>query len=196
MIALALGNLWGGRTADRNPDPDRLYRRLLLAAVWIAAIPVLGKYIILGISGLLVLTISTHFLVIAAFCTCMVIFVFPLFLLGTVTPSLVKYTVDSLEDNGKVVGTLGACNTIGSILGTFLPTFVTIPAVGTAVTFLLFSGILLGWPISSVREPVGEPAWRRGFSLCSAPCWAAGVDLPSGRRTLPMKGSRFTTISR
>lgn len=26
MIALALGNLWGGRTADRNPDPDRLYR--------------------------------------------------------------------------------------------------------------------------------------------------------------------------
>ena len=28
-------------------------------------------------------------------------------------------------------------------MGTFLPTFVTIPAVGTAVTFLIFSGILL-----------------------------------------------------
>lgn len=143
MIALALGNVWGGRMADKDPNTDRLYRRLLLAAVWIAAIPVLGKYIILGISGALVLTISTNFLIIAAFCACMVIFVFPLFLLGTVTPSLVKYTVDSLEDNGKTVGTLGAFNTIGSILGTFLPTFVTIPAVGTAVTFLLFSGILL-----------------------------------------------------
>ena len=143
MIALALGNVWGGRMADKDPDTDRLYRRLLIAAVWIAAIPVLGKYIILGISGALVLTINTNFLIIAAFCACMVIFVFPLFLLGTVTPSLVKYTVDSLEDNGKTVGTLGAFNTIGSILGTFLPTFVTIPAVGTAVTFLLFSGILL-----------------------------------------------------
>ena len=143
MIALALGNVWGGRMADKDPNTDRLYRRLLIAAVWIAAIPVLGKYIILGISGALVLTISTNFLIIAAFCACMVIFVFPLFLLGTVTPSLVKYTVDSLEDNGKTVGTLGAFNTIGSILGTFLPTFVTIPAVGTAVTFLLFSGILL-----------------------------------------------------
>ena len=143
MIALALGNVWGGRMADKDPNTDRLYRRLLIAAVWIAAIPVLGKYIILGISGALVLTISTNFLNIAAFCACMVIFVFPLFLLGTVTPSLVKYTVDSLEDNGKTVGTLGAFNTIGSILGTFLPTFVTIPAVGTAVTFLLFSGILL-----------------------------------------------------
>ena len=54
-----------------------------------------------------------------------------------------KYTVDSLDDNGKTVGTLGAFNTIGSILGTFLPTFVTIPAVGTAITFLIFSGILL-----------------------------------------------------
>ncbi len=143
MIAMALGNLWGGRTADKDPDTDRLYRRLLVAAVWIAAIPVVGKYIILGISGALVLTINTNFLIIAAFCACMVLFVFPLFLLGTVTPSLVKYTVDSLEDSGKVVGTLGAFNTIGSILGTFLPTFVTIPAVGTAVTFLLFSGILL-----------------------------------------------------
>ena len=40
-------------------------------------------------------------------------------------------------------GELEALGTIGSIIGTFLPTFVTIPAVGTAVTFLLFSGILL-----------------------------------------------------
>ena len=143
MIAMALGNLWGGRTADKDPNTDRLYRRILVAAVWIAAIPVVGTYIILGISGLLVLTINTNFLIVAAFCTCMVLFVFPLFLLGTVTPSLVKYSVDSLEDSGKTVGTLGAFNTIGSILGTFLPTFVTIPAVGTAVTFLLFSGILL-----------------------------------------------------
>ncbi len=143
MIAMALGNIYGGRSADKNPNPDRLYRRLLIAAVWIAAIPLLGKYIILLISGALVLTISNNFLIVAAFLSCMVVFVFPLFLLGTVTPSLVKYTVDSLDDSGKIVGNMGAFNTIGSILGTFLPTFVTIPAVGTAITFLIFSGILL-----------------------------------------------------
>ena len=143
MIAMALGNLYGGRAADRNPDPARLYRRLLIAAVWIAAIPVLGKYVILGLSGLLIFTIDTGFLVAAAFASCMVIFVFPLFLLGTVTPALVKATVESLNDSGRTVGRLGACNTVGSILGTFLPTFVTIPAVGTSVTFLIFSGILL-----------------------------------------------------
>lgn len=143
MIAMALGNVYGGRSADKNPNPDTLYRRIVIAAVWIAAIPLLGKYVILGVSAALVFTVSTNFLIIAAFVSCMVVFVYPLFLLGTVTPSLVKYTVDSLDDSGKTVGTLGACNTIGSILGTFLPTFVTIPAVGTSATFIIFSGILL-----------------------------------------------------
>ena len=143
MIAMALGNIYGGRSADKNPNPDKLYGRILIAAVWIALIPVVGKYIILGISALLVFTVNSNFLIWAAFAACMVIFVFPLFLLGTVTPSLAKYSVDSLDDSGKTVGTLGAFNTIGSIIGTFVPTFVTIPAVGTAVTFLIFAGILV-----------------------------------------------------
>ena len=143
MIAMALGNIYGGRSADKNPDPDRLYRRILIAAIWIAAIPVLGKYVILGISGLLIVTISTNLLIWAALFACLVIFVFPLFLLGTVTPSLIKFSVDSLETSGSIAGRLGAFNTIGSIIGTFVPTFVTIPAVGTSMTFLIFSGILL-----------------------------------------------------
>ncbi len=143
MIAMALGNVCGGRWADKNPDPARLYARITLAAVWIAAIPVLGKYVILAISAVLIFSVSSNFLVIAAFAACMVIFVFPLFLLGTVTPSLAKYTVGNLEESGRTVGNLGAFNTIGSIIGTFLPTFVTIPAVGTSITFLIFSGILL-----------------------------------------------------
>ncbi len=147
MIAMALGNIYGGRAADKNPDPGRLYGRIIVAALWIAAIPVLGKYIILGISAVLIFAVNSNFLVIAAFAACMIVFVFPLFLLGTVTPSLAKYTTDSLEDNGKIIGTLGAFNTIGSIIGTFVPTFVTIPAVGTAATFLIFAGILLALAI-------------------------------------------------
>ena len=112
MIAMALGNIYGGKAADKNPNPDKLYGRILVASIWIALIPVLGKYIILGISGLLILTVSTNFLIIAAFAACMIIFVFPLFLLGTVTPCLVKYSVDSLNENGKTVGYLNASNTM------------------------------------------------------------------------------------
>ena len=126
---------------DKNPD--KLYRRLVIAALWIGAIPVLGKYLIIALAGVLIVAIDTNLLIWAAFLSCMAIFVLPLFLLGTVTPSLVKYATDNLEHNGRIVGNLNAFNTIGSIIGTFLPTFVTIPAVGTAITFLIFSGVLL-----------------------------------------------------
>lgn len=143
MIAMALGNLYGGRRADKDPNPDRLYDRIFLASLWLALIPAVGKYLIIGISSLLILAIDTHFLVLAALVTCLAVFVFPLFLLGTVTPSLARYCVEKKEETGGIVGRLGAANTIGSILGTFLPTFLTIPALGTSLTFLLFAGILL-----------------------------------------------------
>jgi len=69
--------------------------------------------------------------------------VFPLVLLGSVSPALVKYAVKSLDENGKIVGELNALNTIGSIIGTFTPTFITIPLVGTSWTFIIFAAILL-----------------------------------------------------
>lgn len=144
MIALAIGNVIGGRMADKDSNPDRFYKRVLVAGVWIAAIPVLGKYIIAAVSGVLALLTGSNFLIWASLFSCLIIFVFPLILLGTATPSLVKYTVNTLDDNGKIVGTLGALNTVGSIIGTFIPTFLTIPAVGTSITFIIFAGILLG----------------------------------------------------
>ncbi len=142
MIAMAIGNVVGGRKADKNPDPAILYRRLLLVAVWTAAIPFLGKYLIAGVSIGLALIVKNGFLVWASFASCILLFVFPLLMLGTVTPSLMKYATASLDDNGKTVGELEALGTIGSILGTFLPTFVTIPTVGTAMTFLIFAFVL------------------------------------------------------
>ncbi len=176
MIAMALGNIYGGRSADKDPNPDKLYRRMLVAAIWIAAIPVVGKYIIIGISGLVIFTVNANFLVIAAFVSAMVVFVFPLFLLGTVTPSLAAYTIGSLSDSGKVVGRLGACNTVGSIIGTFLPTFVTIPSVGTAVTFLIFAGILLAlcviYFISSKVSPVRTAVGIILFVVCCVFGWS------------------------
>lgn len=142
MIAMALGNLWGGKSADKNPDPKLLYRRLLVAALWISMIPLIGKYVIAAVSAIVGWFIPSNFLLWASLFSCSLLFVPPLLLLGTITPCLVKYTVDDLSHNGAVVGKLGALQTIGSILGTFLPTFFTIPLFGTRITFLIFSMIL------------------------------------------------------
>lgn len=143
MIAMALGNIWGGRLADKNPSPDKLYFRILIVAVWTAAIPFLGKYVIAGVSLMLALLVEKNFLLWASLISCLVLFVFPLMLLGSVSPALVKYAVHSLDENGKIVGELNALNTIGSIIGTFTPTFITIPLVGTSWTFIIFALILL-----------------------------------------------------
>lgn len=143
MIAMALGNLWGGKAADKNPDPARLYIRLSIAALWIGLIPLVGKYVIAGIALVMAIITTQNYLIWAAFAACLVLFVFPLMLLGTVTPSLVRYTMNNLENAGKTVGIMEALNTIGSIIGTFTPTFITIPTIGTSLTFVVFAGILL-----------------------------------------------------
>ncbi|MBE6645673.1 MAG: spermidine synthase [Ruminococcaceae bacterium] len=143
MIAMALGNIWGGRLADKNPSPDRMYFRILIVAVWTSAIPFLGKYVIVGVSLLLAMLVGQNFLIWASLLSCMILFVFPLMLLGSVSPALVKYAVHSLDENGKIVGELNALNTVGSIIGTFTPTFITIPLVGTSWTFIIFALVLL-----------------------------------------------------
>ncbi len=142
MIAMALGNVIGGRMADKHKTPDRLFAWLFAAATWTMLIPLFGKFIIAGVALLLAMFVSSNYLIIAAFVSCILVFVFPLLVLGMVTPNLVKYAVHSLEENGKTVGIIEACNTVGSIIGTFLPTFVTIPFVGTSITFVIFASIL------------------------------------------------------
>lgn len=142
MIAMAIGNVLGGKMADKHKNPDRLFWWLFAAATWTMLIPLLGKFVIAGVALVLALFITKGYLIAAAFVSCILVFVFPLMVLGMVTPNLVKYAVGSLEENGRTVGIIEACSTIGSIIGTFLPTFVTIPFVGTSLTFVIFASVL------------------------------------------------------
>lgn len=142
MIAMAIGNVLGGRMADKHKNPDGLFAWIFAAATWIMLIPLLGKFIIAGTALVLAAFITDGYLIVTAFVSCILVFVFPLMVLGMVTPNLVKYAVGSLEESGRTVGIIEACGTIGSIIGTFLPTFVTIPYVGTSLTFVIFASVL------------------------------------------------------
>ncbi|MCR5112409.1 MAG: fused MFS/spermidine synthase [Acholeplasmatales bacterium] len=143
MIAMAIGNIIGGKMADKRSTPTKLFVLIFIAACWICLIPVVGKFVIAGVAlGLAASSLSSNFLVWAAFLSCLLVFVFPLLILGMVTPSLIKYAVGDLKNNGRVVGTIEAFGTIGSIIGTFIPTFVTIPFLGTSWNFIIFSIIL------------------------------------------------------
>jgi spermidine synthase len=141
MVAMAIGNFLGGKMADKHPDVSRLYLFIMLAAAWICLLPFTGRYVIALVSALLALFVTQGLLVWGSLITCLILFVPPLLALGMTTPCLVKYSMGE-KASGKVVGTLEALNTVGSIIGTFIPTFVTIPTIGTGFSFLLF-GLLV-----------------------------------------------------
>ncbi len=141
MIAMAGGNYWGGRQADKKPSYLRLYFELLFAGTWIVLVPFLGRFVIAGVSVLFALFVTKGLIIWSALFSCLILFVPPLLMLGKVTPSLIKYSLGE-KVSGKVIGLLEALNTIGSIVGTFLPTFLTIPFIGTSNSFVLFGSMI------------------------------------------------------
>ena len=148
MIAMAVGNVVGGKMADKYESPTRLFVWLFIAATFTMLIPLFGKFVISGVALILATFITKNYLIWAALVSCLLVFVFPLLVLGMVTPHLVKFAVKDMSENGKTTGIIEASNTIGSIIGTFLPTFVTIPTVGTSLTFVIFASVLYAVCIS------------------------------------------------
>ena len=143
LIAMSLGNFLGGRMADKHPDVTRLYVLILFSGAYICLIPFVGRYVIAFISALFALFATNGLIVWSSLVCCLILFVPPLMILGMVTPSLIKYTMGNSITSGKIVGGLEALNTVGSIIGTFIPTFITIPTIGTQLTFAVFGGLLV-----------------------------------------------------
>src|SRR5690606_35206908 len=74
----------------------------------------------------------------------MLLFAIPITLLGCISPFAVRLRLDDVESAGNTAGSLYALSTIGSIIGSFLPTFLLIPVFGTRTTFLILAfGLLI-----------------------------------------------------
>ena len=62
---------------------------------------------------------------------------------GMISPFAIRLCVDDPKTSGKASGEIYGISTLGSFIGTFLPVLVTIPTIGTRLTFLSFSLVLL-----------------------------------------------------
>lgn len=141
LIYLTLGYFLGGKWADANPTPAAMYRILAWGAFTLGLVPYIASPVLraaatafdslqVGILG-------------ASFVAVLILFILPITLLGTISPYAIRLTVDDTSRAGQTSGQIYSISTLGSFIGTFLPTLVTIPAIGTKNTFLLFSMILL-----------------------------------------------------
>lgn len=83
----------------------------------------------------------------------------PFLLAGAVAPVLVEAGVRSGGPGavGRAAGLASAASTVGSLLGTLLPPFVTLPLLGTARTFLL-AGLALWLAVLLIPRPAGPSA--------------------------------------
>lgn len=141
LLYLTVGNLLGGRWADRSPRRSTLYQILAWAGFSVGILPFVAQPI------LAVAAPSLESFRIAmlggSFVAVLLLFSIPITLLGCVTPFVVRLSIRDLADSGRVSGRVYAVSTLGSFLGAFLPDLLLVPTIGTQNTFVLLSLILL-----------------------------------------------------
>lgn len=185
---ITLGNLVGGRLADRFESRKILSALFFLAALTSFATPYLND--VVGDLGWLdkmenwPLRVATHVTL---------VFLPSALALGLIGPAVAKMALDQGLKPGRTVGNVYAWGALGSIVGTFLTGFYLIAAMGT-VSILFSVGIVLAvvgaalapifsWPIlvsfifwTVVIGKLGQWEWTlaRGWPLARekmGPSW-------------------------
>lgn len=141
LLYLTVGYYVGGWLADRTPRAARLYQIIIWGAFFSGLVPLIARPVLVGAANAVIgYEAGVAF---GSFLAVLVLFAVPITLLGCVSPFAIRIAVQEVNATGKIAGRLYAISTLGSLLGTFLPTLLTIPQLGTSGTFFLFAAILL-----------------------------------------------------
>lgn len=141
LIYLTAGYFLGGWIADRWPRPITLYRLIAWGAFFSGLVPLVARPVLSG-AAQAVLGFQAG-VAVGSFIAVLVLFSVPITLLGCVSPFAIRLAIRDVTDAGKISGRMYAISTLGSIVGTFLPTLYLIPEAGTSRTFLYFSELLI-----------------------------------------------------
>ena len=164
LLYLSLGYVLGGRIADRLPRPWLFFLLQAVAGAWVALIPVASGFL-LGASlhafgGMAAGAVASTFVAV------ILLLAVPMVLFGCASPFAIRLLLPRVESGGHTAGRVYALTTAGSILGTLVPVFVTIPYLGTAQT-LAGAGLLLalfgvGVPAALALRPRTAPCREPG----------------------------------
>lgn len=142
LIYLSAGYWLGGRWADQDPRPTTLYQITAWAGFGIGVVPFVAAPILRwsaqGLAGF------DAGVLVGSLLGVLILFSAPMTLLGCVSPFAIRLSMQEVQRSGNIAGSIYALSTLGSILGTFMPVLVLIPNIGTRLTFVCLSGLLLG----------------------------------------------------
>jgi spermidine synthase len=167
LTALSLGYWLGGALADRRPALATLGGVLLAAALFTFLVPPLAGPVCQALSRSTDLDPRLR-----ALLSSIALFAVPCALMGMVSPFVVRLATRSVSGVGSVAGLLYAISTLGSIIGTFLVSFVLTEWLGSrwivygvGLVLMLVSGICL----------IGMRGLRRAGALA-----LSGVSIAAG----------------
>lgn len=139
LLYLSVGYVLGGRWADRKPYADVVYTIMTSAGIVIALIPPSSRPLLqTAVNSMRLLNLGQ---LAGPLMAILVLFAVPVTLLATVSPFVIRLSINDLNLSGKTAGRIYAISTAGSIIGAFLPNLVLIPKFGTWRTFILLAGV-------------------------------------------------------
>ena len=168
LLSLAGGYAFGGRLADRHPSADWLYALIALAGIsllmttWLK-VGVMQFALGFGLRG-------------GTFVAAILLFGPTLFLLGCVSPFLLRLAAANLAHLGRTAGLLYAVSTAGSFAGSAFTGFYLLGYVGVSNAMRLTGVVLILLAVSHfllVRRRSG--LW---FLLGLLPAWHVATSLP------------------
>ncbi len=150
LVYLSIGYAIGGRVADRWPRPEVFFQIVLATGLWVGLIPLLATPILLtALHGFATLSAG---LVATTGIGVLLLFAVPTIVLGFASPYATRLLLAEVGSGGGTAGRIYALSTGGSIVGVFLPVFVTIPTWGTRAT-LVGLGVLLVMVSATALQP-------------------------------------------
>jgi predicted membrane-bound spermidine synthase len=177
LLALTTGYFAGGALADRTPSLRVLAFTVMIASVYLLALPGFAQATLEQVlariddvrSGSMIAALALMFL--------------PVTFLGMYAPFAIRLLLRSAQNSGRVSGAVYGVSTAGSIVGTLGTTFVLIPAIGSrAITLTLgLIGLIAGLMLLALaylgRRASGIAAlYAISVLMWSAsPCAAQGV---------------------
>jgi spermidine synthase len=190
LLYLTVGYFIGGRWADRSPRPATLYQMLIWAALLVGLIPFVARpVLLLATRGFADYNVA---LLVGPFAAVLLLFSAPVMLMGCVSPFVIRLSMERMERAGDVAGRTYAISTAGSLLGTLLPVFLLIPAVGTCNTFVALSLLLM----TVALVGLARAAPRRTFFYVWTPVLLLALALAfRGQAIKPAEGVIYETES-
>ncbi len=155
LMYLTAGYFLGGKWADSSPRAKTMYSLLAWSAFSLGIIPFIASPVLRAAASAFD-NLQVGVLA-GAFVGVLVLFTIPITLLGTISPFAIRLSLEDARQAGNVSGKIYGISTIGSFIGTFLPTLVLIPTIGTTNTFLVFSLLLL---ITAIVGLVISSGWK------------------------------------